>query len=78
LIGPQVTNGRMKLVAIPLAFGVIGLVAFYMGVIKGEIKWSPEKMITGAQARMIGVAGLLLGLVLIAVGGYLAFRVLSE
>jgi hypothetical protein len=69
----------MKYLAIALlAFGCLGLFAFYLGAIKGEIKWEPDKPLTGSQARMVGIVSLIVGLVLLAAGGYLALRVLGR
>lgn len=61
-----------------LGFGFVALFAFYLGAIKGEIKWEPEKTLTGAKARMVGIVSLVVGLIMIAAGGYLAFRVFSR
>jgi hypothetical protein len=69
----------MKFLAITLlGFGALALFAFSLGAIKGEIKWSPDQLLTGSRARLIGIASLLVGLVMIAAGGYLAFRVLTK
>jgi hypothetical protein len=61
-----------------LGFGGVALFGFYLGAIKGEIKWSPDKPLTGSQARMLGIACLIVGLIMIAVGGYLGYQVLSR
>lgn len=67
----------MKTLAITLlAAGLLGLYGFFQGAIKGEIKWEANKSLTGAQARMVGMASLAIGLVLLAAGGFLAYRVL--
>jgi len=63
----------MKGLAVTLiGSGFLGLFGFYLGAIKGEIKWSPEEKFTGAKARVVGMISLLIGLVLLAVGGYMA------
>jgi hypothetical protein len=65
----------MKLLAtLLLGLGVTALFAFYLGAIKGEIKWEADKPLTGAQARTVGVVSLFVGLAMIAAGGYLAYR----
>ena len=69
----------MKYLAITLlGFGCVALFAFYLGAIKGEIKWEADKPLTGSQARMVGIVSLVVGLVMIAAGGYLALRVLNR
>ena len=74
----RVIKRGMKALAIMLmGFGIGALYALYLGAIKGEIKWSPEKPLVGAQARLAGIACLVVGLVMITVGGYLANRVLG-
>jgi hypothetical protein len=68
----------MKYLAMTLlGFGCVALFAFYLGAIKGEIKWEPDKPLTGSRARMVGIVSLIIGLVMIAAGGYLAFQVLG-
>lgn len=61
-----------------LGLGCVALFAFYLGAIKGEIKWSPDKPLHGAQARMVGIVGLIVGLPMIAAGGYLALQVFGR
>lgn len=69
----------MRFLAIALlASGCMGLIFFYQGVVKGQIKWNPEKTLTGSQARMLGLASLIVGLAMLAAGGYVAYQVLSR
>ena len=69
----------MKYLAIALlGFGLVALFAFYLGAIKGEIKWEADKPLTGSQARLVGVVSLIVGLVMIGAGGYLGLQVLSR
>ncbi|HEV7299428.1 MAG TPA: hypothetical protein VGN72_08710 [Tepidisphaeraceae bacterium] len=68
----------MKYLAITLlGFGLVALFAFYLGAIKGEIKWDADKPLTGQQARTVGIISLIVGLIMIAAGGFLAMRVLG-
>lgn len=67
-----------SLAVVLLGFGCVAVYAFYLGAIKGEIKWEPDKPLTGSQARRVGIVSLLVGLVMIAAGGYLALRVLAR
>lgn len=49
---------------------VLGLIAIGIGtlaIIKGELKWNPEKMLKGSQARLVGVGMIVFG---IAVAGF--------
>lgn len=69
----------MRYLAITLlGLGCVALFAFYLGAIKGEIKWEPDKPLTGSQARMVGIIGLVVGLAMIAAGGYLGLQVLGR
>lgn len=68
----------MKNIAIVLiGFGCVALVGFYLGVIKGEIKWEKDKALTGANARVLGFACLVVGLAMIATGGWMGYQVLT-
>lgn len=65
----------MRYLAIALlGFGGLALFAAYLGIIKGEIKWEPDKPLTGAQARMAGFISLIVGLLMVATGGFLGYR----
>jgi hypothetical protein len=69
----------MKSLAIALlGFGAVALVGFYLGAIKGEIKWEANKTLTGSQARLVGIVSLIIGLIMLAAGGYLFLQVLNR
>jgi hypothetical protein len=59
---------RMKFRIVLLGFGIVFLFAAYLAIVKGEIKWSPDQVLKGSQARLIGLGALVLGLIMIAAG----------
>ena len=57
-----------KLQAVLIAVGIICFVAAFKALATGTLKWSPEKSLTGNQARMAGMVAAALGVVLLGVG----------
>jgi len=64
-------NSGIKLRGTLVVFGLIavgGVGGGLYGIAKGELKWNPQTMLTGTNARLLGAAMLAGGLVLAALG----------
>jgi hypothetical protein len=51
-----------------VAFGLVAVGAGVYAIFAGRIKWSPEKTLHSSQARLVGLAMLIIGAAMTALG----------